>query len=186
MKSVNKKIGLNLLIAGILGIMLVSLVSAIGISCLYSKNIPLKMYPGEQIIIALKLGNSDIEGKVSLEGSLISGSEIASLDRESYVVSYEEPVNAKMTITIPETVSVGDTYEIIYKFRQVDVGSGEGGVSVGQAVQSGFDVIVIEKPAEPEVEQPAEEGMGFGWVILIIIIILVIIIVLYSLIRKKK
>jgi len=182
MEMINKKTKIeSFLIAGILAIILCSLVSAIGVGSPYSgSEIPLKMYPGEEKIVLLNLQNPDIEDEITLEGKILESSEIASLEEGSFKVSYQATdVFVKLTVSIPKGTSVGKVYNVGYEFRQIAGGEEEGGmVSFSQGIKRRFDVVVIEKPSEAPV------GMGTGWIILIIILIVAVIAVIYFV--KKK
>ena len=176
----NKIIG-SFLIIGVLVIVLCSLVSAIGVGSSYSAEIPLKMYPGEEISVFWSLQNHDIEEEISLEGTLLRGSEIASLDKGPYKVPYKGVVLAEVKIKIPETASIGQEYDVLSVFKQVG-SEGKGGVLFSQSVQSIFKVVVVEKP-----EQPAlEEGISIGWIILAVVLVIAVIAIVWFIIKSRR
>jgi len=128
------------------GFVSVSFVSAIGVGSSYSNDIPLELYPGEGRSVFLSLQNQDIEEEITLKGNIVKGSEIASLNGESYQVPYLGNVRAEIKVKIPVNASIGQEYEVIYRFAQVPSDEGKGGASFVQSVQHGFKVIVIENP----------------------------------------
>ena len=182
------KIMKNLLIIGILTLMLLPFISAIGVGSSYSNDIPLELYPGEGRSVFLSLQNQDIEEEITLKGNILKGSEIASLNRESYQVPYLGNVKAEIKVKIPVNASIGQEYEVVYRFAQVPSGEGKGGASFVQSVQHGFKVRVIEKPVEeqPETPAPSAEGIEAVWWILGILVIVAVIVVFYFIFRQRK
>jgi len=187
MTNKNTKYIAGLLIAGIMIFMILSFVSALGVSCSYSKDTPLEMYPGEEKIVFLTLQNSDKEGEVDVKGEILEGSEIASLDKTSFKVSYQSiTTSAKLKIKVPANANVGAQYPIVYEFNS-EPGEEvtEGAVSVSFGVKRSFNVMVVEKPAEPEVPQ-TEEGSPIGLIMTIIIVLVIIVFLGYLFLKKKK
>lgn len=187
---VNKKYKMigNFLLLGVLILVLTSFVNAIGVGSGYSVDMPLKMYPGEERSVILSLANIDIEGEIFLEGRILEGSEIASLDSGSYGVLYNVETSAKMNVKVPKDASMGQEYLIRYKFVQVSGGGGEG-VTFSQSIERVMKVIVVEKPAEPipaPTEEPTKTTAGSTAWVWVLVGIVVVVIVVWWLIRKNK
>jgi hypothetical protein len=178
----NKNLILKSFLVLVVLLMVCSLISALGVGSIYSKKNPLEMYPGQEKVVFFKLENPDSDGRISIDGSLTRGNEIASLGKTSYKVDPGEQVYAEVVVKVPETASIGQTYEVAYTFSEVPEAAG--GVSFSQSAKGGFDVIVVEKSAEPMVEAP--KGMSTGGIVFIVILLVVIIAVVYLLLSKMK
>lgn len=185
---VNKKksvIGI-VFITSIFFVMLISMISAVGVATGYSADTPLELYPGEERVVLLTLQNTDTEGTVSVEGTILEGSEIASLDKSMFEVAYKSiETSARLTVKAPEDAAIGQTYAIKYEFNPVPPeGDVTGtGASVSQGVTRNFDVLVVEKPVEPET--PAE-AISPIWYVLGIIVIIIVIALIWFGVKSKK
>jgi hypothetical protein len=175
------------LVIGILVVLILPLVSAIGVGSIYSgSKSPLKLLLGEEKIVFLELQNWDTEEDLTLEGEILKGMDMAYLEDSETKVPYQQKVNTKMVVKAPENAEIGDTYNIEYIFRQVPPRQEEGGtLTFSQSLIRNFDVVIVEE-AVPEPPAPSVPRTGFrigyGWVILLIILIAIVII----LIKKKK
>jgi hypothetical protein len=104
------------------------------------------------------------------------------LAKEKYNVPQGGVVIANMNVKIPEEASIGQTYNVVYKFSQVADEGDLSGVTFSQSFESHFDVnIVPEVPLETE-----PEGISMIWWILGIIAIIIIIIVVKFILKGKK
>lgn len=180
---INKKRRLKfVLMVSLLTIMLISLINAIGVGSPYSSEMPLEMYPGEEETVYLNLYNFDIEDEITLEGKILGGSEIASLDKNTFDVPYNTSnLYAKLTVKVPEEANIGQKYNVNYEFKQIAGGEGVGGmVSFGQGITRNFDVIVIKKPEE------TPEGISPTWWILGIIAVIAIIAIIWFVVKSKE
>lgn len=178
-----KKVIESFLVFLVFTIMLCSLVNAVGVASGYSANTPLELYPGEERTILLTLQNTDSEEEVVVEGKILEGSEIVSLDKSTFDVPYQSiEVSARMTVKVPADAVVGDSYTIRYEFNPVAVeGDIEGtGASVSQGVTRTFNVNVVEKPAG------TEEDVGAIWWVLGIIVIVALIVIIYFVNKSKS
>ncbi len=186
MKIKNKKIIESFFIAGILSILLVSLVIA-GVSNPYGIN-PLEMYPGEIKDVTLTLQNLAGGGDVTYDMEVTEGSEIASIKDSSnrYLVPLgDNNVKVNLKVEIPETATIGSEYSIKVRFSPVSVEEGE---ATGASVLVGFGaaiiVKVIGKPQPPEI--PSEEKISPVWIILGIVAVIAVIVVLWFIVKSKK
>jgi len=162
------------------------LVSAVGVASTYSANDPLNMYPGQEIKVLLTIsGEDDVD--ITLNGEILEGGEIASLEEEVVTVPAGSTVNDRIEVKVPSDASIGQEYTIRYEFRPP--AEGEEGDVTGAAISSGvvraFNVIVVEEPVIDEEPDAETEGRGYMFTI-IIIIILGVIVVLYLMFKKKK
>ncbi len=171
------------------------LISAIGVGSPYAgAKMPLKMYPGESKDVLLNLQNFDVDEDMAFKGEILIGGEIAVLEQEDYTVPFESrTVYAKMVVSVPSSASIGDTYQIRYKFKQASFDSPEGGmISMAQGIERGFDVIVVEKPPEPVVdvpvmpEEPQSSGNMMMWIIITVVVVIIVVVVVIIIIKKKK
>jgi len=184
MKIMNKKYFI-----GILGILVLVIacysVSAIAVAFRYSYEKPMEIYPGETQEIMVGLQNPEFEEGIVLKGSLLAGSEVASLEEGPFTVPYGGETLSKMTIRIPSNAAIGQEYEVRYEFVQ-QVSESTGMITMGQTISTGFKIKVVERPPEPEeIPEPKEEG-GTGWIVLIAVLVLVIIVVVYLIYKSKR
>ena len=168
------------------GIFLINLVSSIGVGCLYSNDSPLYLLNGDSKEVIISLQNSEIEEGIVLKGEILDGSEIASLDRGPYKISYEDIVRTKIKIKIPRTAEIDDVYNVKYKFFQDNL-EGGGMVVLGREITREFKVIIVDKEFIDSLGLTSEKKLSgrvlVGIVILVIIILLVI---LYFAFMKEK
>ena len=194
MKFINRVVFLLVLIS-LLGFVMfslnnISLISALGVGAPYSgSNLPLEISPGEEEVIQIFVFNFDDEEDVVMQGELLSGGEIASLDGKKIEVPYEsKEVFVEMIVKIPENAEVGSKYNIVYEFKQVDK-EGEGMVSFSQGIRRNFDINIIEEILDVEEGLDEKKASQFGffmWLLIILgIIIFVSIIVIIWILKKK-
>jgi len=157
-------------------------VFAIGVGSTYSAEIPLEMYPGQEQKVIFSLENQDIDRTISLEGTLLEGSEITSLDKGPYDVKKGESVNVEIKVKVPTSANIGDSYSVLYEFVQVSESEGDGGTSFVQGIRRGFNVDVVEKPVAEE--EPAVVG-GISWIWWAVIIVAVVLI-LWWFMKKRE
>jgi hypothetical protein len=176
------------IVVGLLAVLLVSFVGAVGVSSTFSEDSPMEMYAGESRTELLILQNTDVEEDASIEGILLEGGDIASLDRNRYTVPYQEKVSAKLGIDVPADASIGDRYTLRFEFKHVSVVDDEGGegdgsqaVTFSQGVVRSFDVVVIEKPIDVRIGS-VESSNIIVWVIVIIVLV----VILWILFGRKK
>ena len=162
----------KILTCALLGVFLISLVSALGVSSPYWGDNPLQLHKGESRVVDLNLQNMVGDEDITLQATITQGSEIASLSGDN---TYSVKAGTSDTI-VPLTVRLPGKYEqdsthVEVEFRTVS--SGEGGtVAFGTGMVVGFQVVSLER-----------EGLSTtAWVIIIIAILAIIIILL----RKKK
>lgn len=191
MKNTTKKISLNLLTIGVLIVMLISLVNAIGFSS-NDKSSPIEVYQGEVKDIKMSIFPSPSEGNRVVRVSMRDNAGIASLTDSSLdynlVVGQNTPVSIKASI--PSNAAIGTEYVIKVEVTDVTptAGGGTVGLSTGSLASIFLKVVekpVIPAPTTPE-ETPQEEGTGAGWIILAVIVIIILIVVIYYIIKKRR
>jgi hypothetical protein len=190
-KQLKKKTAI-IILAGFLFFFSSTIVLAFGVAIPYSTISPLKIYPGEEKVILLNLQNSESESAITVEGLILSGNEIATLENGPFILEFEKPTNVKMTVAIPESAVIGQKYSILYEFNQVPVDENiQGtGVSFSQSVRREFEAQVIERPSitQPPVQpepKPKEADISPFIIILVIIILIVILAIIIVVARKK-
>jgi hypothetical protein len=186
--NINKKIGLNFLLAGVLVLMLCSIVSAVGVSFPYSSDNPLTVYPGESkdAIISLDSGGAD----AMVRAELIESGGVASITDSSldYTAGSGVSNRAKVNIrvTAPSTAAIGQEYTITIKFKDLAGGSGGAGTTVlDTATTISFKAVVAEKPADEEPpEEPAE--ISTMWIVIVLAVIIVLIVIVWLIASRRK
>ncbi len=164
----------------ILIILLISFISAFGVSTSYWKGNPLLIAPGDTKTITLRLQNIGTEDDVTVRAILTDGFEIASTEEKNYLVrNGTKDTEVPVKISIPFDTPLGTEYRVTVSFKTVTPG-GTGGVVLGTAIDTSFDVLV----AEVEVEKA--ERVNLNFIIGMLILIAIIIFILISAFRRKK
>ena len=176
-EQINKKICMTTVILIILSI---SFISAFGVSSSYWKGNPLSIAPGDTKTISLRLQNIGTENDVTVRAILTDGFEIASTEEKDYLVKNgTKDTEVLVKISIPFDTPLGTEYRVTVSFKTVTPG-GTGGVVLGTAIDTSFDVLV----AEVEIGK-AERG-NLNFIIGMVILIAIIIFILISVFKKKK
>ena len=161
----------------ILIILSISFISAFGVSTSYWKGNPLLIAPGDTKTISLRLQNMGTEDDITIRAILTDGFEIASTEEKNYLVRAEtKDTEVPVKISIPPDTPLGTEYRVTVSFKTVTPG-GTGGVVLGTAIDSSFDVLVSD------VEKTEKGNLNFiiGFVVLIAIIFILI-----AVSRRKK
>lgn len=164
---------------------------AVGVSQPYWVGNPLKISPGETEVVELTLQNMVGDQDVTLRAILVDGAGIASLPSQAdYVVGIgTSDTKVPVTITIPETASIGDTNIVKLSFRTVTPGEADG-VSLGLGYEIEFDVLVVEAtPEAPSAEIPAPTsvgGLSLGWIIGIVALVIIVVLIIIFVMKGKK
>jgi len=161
-------------------------VSAFGITSMYWKERPLELKPGQVAEVTLELQNMVGNETVTLNGTLMSGSEIAEITDAStvYVVPPQtKNVLVHLKITIPENAPLEKEYTIGVSFLEIKTGGQ--GVAIGSEIEKSFPVIV-RIPASAPASTPVSQGTSAWLVILIIVIVIIIVLVILMLIKNAK
>lgn len=184
MKIISKKLGLNFLIAGVLVLMLCSLVSAFGYSSTYTRDKPLIIAPGETKDVQIRLKAGPSEGEMLMDVDLTGGSEVATLinpDLE-YTVSSGSDGVVEIRVDVPQDAVEGAEYLVAMLVKDITSADNSGTVPFTITTGASFKVLV-QKPAEEE-EQPAE--ISTGWVVLAIVLIIVLIVIIWFVAKSRK
>ncbi len=186
-KRINKKLGI---IIGTMGLLVMSLffVSAFGVSTSYWDGNPLKLAPGESMIVTLGLQNKVGSENVTLRANLTNdGDGIATFVDENldYFVLLGGGAGVPIKIEIPEDEKIPGVHQITLSFTQISSGDG-GMVRLVGGFAAKFPVeIVVEGESElyvPKLERDFWNKKTFNWAVLIILTA----IVLFLLKRKGK
>ena len=176
-EQINRKICMTTII---LIILLISFISAFGVSTSYWKGNPLLIAPGDTKTITLRLQNIGTEDDVTVRAILTDGFEIASTEEKNYLVrNGTKDTEVPVKISIPFDTPLGTEYRVTVSFKTVTPG-GTGGVVLGTVIDTSFDVLV----AEVEVEKA--ERVNLNFIIGMLILIAIIIFILISAFRRKK
>ncbi len=166
-------------------------VSAAGAGTYYSKNNPLKMYPGQEKEIILYLQNAKGDTDLIFETNLVDGSEIAEIVSGNV---YEVPFgtvdkNVVLNINVPEDSGVGQEYKLVVEFRQISAGVSEGMVGIVTGFDALIPVKVVSQGDEtPESTQPtvSEEEDGMAVWLWVLFAVLALIALIHYLTKKKN
>lgn len=176
----------SFVIAGIMTIMLCSLVSAFAISFSFSAENPLTVYPGEVKDVVIRIKTGEVEGAKIIKAEILDNAGIAELTDSNleYEVSHgnEGDGLVNMRLSAPRSAVIGSKYLISMTFVDVTPDEETGMVGFSQSSSPDVGVLVVEKPVEPETEEAEGMGVIWWWVIGIIIVIIAI----WALAKNKK
>lgn len=177
MKSqISKKIGMSTIIIIVLSI---GFISAFGVSSSYWKGNPLSIAPGDTTIVNLRLQNIGDGEDVTVRAVLSKGFDIASTENKDYLVrDGTKDTQVPIVINIPLDTPLGTEYGVTVSFTTVTPG-GAGGVVLGTAIDTSFDVLVAEVLMEKE------EGNA-NFIIGLIILAAIVAFILINNFRKKR
>ena len=154
------------------------------------------IYPGQVYTENLKLQNL-APGTPTLvyQGTIIEGSEVISFEKgDKFTVENGKIVEAPLRVKAPVGASVGDRYTVKMVWTSYPANpeassdsDGGGAVQFVTGVGISFEVVVVEKPVQPEKAQTTTTTASGGsntlvWVIGVILIILIV----WWLIKRKK
>ena len=173
----NKKIYLSSAFL-LIGILMMGSVFAFAVSSKYWEENPLTINPGETqktfIVLQNMAGTEIINAKVSI----LSGSEIATIDEPNRV--YEIPVGEKVqvnfTVSVPLESQIGGIYNIIFDVTTVNEDGG-GPMTFGTGMQKIIPVLITEKP---------KEKISPGVYYLIAGILLLLVIIVFMILKKNR
>ena len=162
-----------------LGMMLISLTSAFGITSFYWEEKQLEMYAGETKNVELLLQNMVGGEDITLEAIIVKGKDIAKIENNEYLVPFGEkelPVNIE--ITAPKNAKIGDNYEIRISFTE-QVSQGADMLQMTGSIEKSFFITVSREREIP---------MTFGWIIggIAFLVILGLVILLIKEKKSKK
>jgi hypothetical protein len=158
-----------------IAVMLVSLVSAFGVSSPYWEDNPLKMAKGETVVVNLNLQNMVGDNDVTVKAELVEGSDITSLEEDTFTVAsktYDTMV--PLTVKMPSDVEDGDTQTVKVVFKTISQDTS--GISMGTGMTVLFDVVAVEKTSESNT----------GTIIAVIVVILALAIIILCVKKKKE
>ena len=162
-------------------------VLAFGISSSYWKDNPLKMYSGETKEISFSLVNSageigDVEAFVSLE----EGKEIAEITSGSkYNVPFGGNAKIILKISVPESVRIGEKYNIKFSVNSISNEREEGNIQLGVGYHVDFPVEVVKKGEEREAAK-IQINWGEAFIAGVSLLIIGVIIALYYRHLKRR
>jgi len=185
-------------IFGLLGlaVLMVSFASAAGVIADYTKDRPLKLYPGETQTVPFTIqnlaGDEDIVMRAFLEDDA-NGMAVLVHEDPTYSVALGERGNVPVRITVPSDATIGDVFVVDIDLRQVSEPDTDGGMVTlvgGMGYKMGVVITSMEESSFYDASQTApatateEEASNTLWYIIAAIIIVVII--LYFVTKKKK
>jgi hypothetical protein len=177
-------------------------VSGFGVSIPYSVQDPLRLSSGQNTEVVVGLQSSIDEGDLIIVPEIITGKEIVEIidSSKEYNVISNQPIGAEvhLKISIPENKDAEKEYLIKLVFR--DTTKKEGGmVGFSASIGASFNVLVVDKLEQPELEPPEPEQPELEeiketkgtWVLLIfgfllLIVIVSIVLIIWIMMRKRK
>jgi len=182
MKTEKLKVSMILLLA----VLLVSSVIAFGVGSTYWRGNPVSVWPGGTRTISIILQNragaiEDVVARVEI----ISGKELASLERTDYLVKAGESVEVPINIMIPKETPVNST-QFITLSTSTGAPSTEGGVSFGIGIETVIEVSIIPEPMTFLKLLSRNAVWIVPLAILSLVILALLIILLVYILRKRK
>ena len=172
-------------------VLLISCVSAFGVSSSYWKGNPLKISPGETRTATLYLQNMVGGEDITVKAVLLKGKEIASVEEKNYLVrAGTKDTEVPVKVSVPSDSDFGGEYQVTVGFNTITPGQ-EGTVSMGVGIENSFDILIVpmapvEEQKEPQLG-PSEIGSGKKLVIALgILILVVLVIIIYPIVKKRK
>jgi uncharacterized membrane protein len=165
---------------GIITLFLISFIAASGVSGPYWEGFPLSLAKGESQVVSFNYYNFEGTEDIRVQVSITSGSDIASLSEESYLI--EAGVNKFIPITIkmPADAQAGETRKVGLLFKTITP-SQTGMVTLGTGQTWAFDVVTKEE----EAKQSSSSGLAVT-LIGLAVIVLALVIVAFLLKKKRK
>src|SRR3989344_1590095 len=140
-----------------------SLVSAFGVSTVYSENYPLTMKPGESketffLMRNIVEGDSD----VVISSDLVKGKEIAKLldEGKKYDVPYGAEVEVPVRIEIPKDAKPGARYTVGVIFKPSPKEGGQGNIQFIVNIGKSFPVVVAGEDKKEDFSLTVEDDEG--------------------------
>ena len=143
-KIINKKLGMLFGVLSLL-IMITTFINAFGVATPYWDGYPLKLAPGESMIVNLDLQNMVGNENVTLRANLTNnGGGIANLTDKNldYFIPLGKELNVPIKIEIPKDAKMSGIYQIALTFIQVSSKKG-GMVRVTGGVTTKFPVKIV-------------------------------------------
>ncbi len=167
---------LNFVIAASLVLIFLGSISAAGIASPYWKDYPLLMNYGETKIVNFNLQNMVGDKDITVEVTLKSGGDIATLEKTTYTAeAHTSDTLIPLTITIPKDYP-RDFQKIELEVKTVSPDQ-EGMVSLGTGWTTSFNVILSNDEKSSNLT---------GVVIFLIILIVILGVIIFALVNKRK
>jgi len=127
----------------VITLVMISLVSAFGISSPYWDENPLMLVRGETKTINLNVQNMVDDDDVTVKAVLVDGSEFSSIKEGIYVVEAgTSDTMIPLKVTMPKDASPGEAKQVKVEFKTVSDASG---IAMGTGMTIAFDVIAIQE-----------------------------------------
>ncbi len=163
----------NKIILIMLLLILVSTISAFGISSPYWEGNPITMEKGETKIINLNIQNMVGDEDITVKAEITQGKEIASLKQDTFTIKARtSDTIIPLEITIPNNIKE-DNKTIKIDFKKIL--NNAGGIAMGTGMSVYFDVVTSNKDSKKN-----------NPLLLILIGAIILAIILYINIRKNK
>ena len=167
----------------------VSIISAAGVSTPYWSTNPLKLGPGESLIITLGLQNMVGSDDITLRANITNGNEIARIidtNTDYFVPLGSNNVTVNIEVNIPENAEPERTYNVQVSFVQIGSEGGGGFFTLASAFTQNIPVLVVGEPTESAVYQPVQpvqKQTNLLWIALAVIVLGIIVVAL--MIRRR-
>ncbi len=165
----------------------VNLVLAIGVSSPYWDENPLKMFPGQTKDVAFTLVNKPDADTAQAFVEMTESAGIAQLTSgtEYTVIPGETDTKVILTIKIPETTNIGETYNVGFSVKAAPP-EGEGTVQISVGYDVNFPVTIVSESEVPKDQITTPEKKGIGTLVWVLIIAIVIVLVIILLLKRKR
>ena len=167
-------------------ILLTTNIFAFGIGAPYHENNPLKISPGESVIINFNLQNP--AGKdLTVRPSIRQGSEIIEfIDSSDFIVAVGDSIDFNARVTIPSNAQINSIYPIEVTFTTVEKAEEGRTLGLGASVGRRFNVEIIPISEEIPKEEPKLPTYFTKYQLAIILGIIIIIILIWFILKKKN
>ena len=166
----------------------INFILALGVSSPYWKDNPLEMYPGQVKDVAFTLTNNPDAEITTAFVSMDDNSGMAEITSGAEYSVTPGSTNTKVVlrISVPETVTIGNIYNIKFSVKSAPSGE-QGPVQLIMGYNIDFPVKVVEQSKVSTADEQVKDTKSkeISWIIWGIIIVFVLIMV-YFFFRKKR
>ena len=158
---------------------------ASGVASPYWNGNPLKLSPGQSSIVDLSLQNMVGSDNITLNASISSGTEIASIlgDSQYNVPLGSNNVPVQIKIQVPNSAKIGASYDVEILFSQVSSGQG-GMLNVASAFTTSIPVEVVGSN-ESSLSNSSQQGSPLLYIMILLVVLIAAVLIFLKAKRKK-
>jgi len=165
----------NILLSTIFIVLLISLTSAFGVSSPYWEENPLVVERGGTETVNINIQNMVGDKDIKVKAELLSGSEITSLEEDTFLVQAgTSDTLVPLIVKMPKDAVPGENNSIKVEFKTIQEDAK--GISMGTGMTVAFNVIAGEAVAETSSKT----------ITVVIIAAIVLIIIIWVILKNRK